>query len=81
MLGFLYTNKKFREYSPLSTSRGKKLEYIGITLDYMTKGKITLLMYEYIEKMLAELLSDMMGCTTYHLQDICLTSTLMQQNC
>jgi len=54
-------NKKFRQYSPLSTSMGKKLEYLGMTLDYMTKGKITLSMYEYIDKMLAELQTDMNG--------------------
>ena len=33
-------NRKFGEYSPLSTSTGKKLEYLGITLDYTKKGKI-----------------------------------------
>jgi len=32
-------NKKFGEPSPLSTSRAMKLEYLGMTLDYMTKGK------------------------------------------
>jgi hypothetical protein len=52
-------NKRFGEYSPLSTSTGKKLDYLGMTLDYMTKGKITISMYEYIEKMLTELPSDM----------------------
>jgi len=52
-------NKRFGEYSPLSTTTGKKLDYLGMTLDYMTKGKVTISMYEYIDKMLAELLSDM----------------------
>jgi len=63
-------NKKFGEYSLLSTSRGKKLECLGMTLDYMTKGKITLSMYEYIDKMLTELPSDIYS-----------TSILMRQNC
>ena len=54
-------NRKFGEYSPLSTSSGKKLEYLGMMLDYTAKGKVTLLMYEYIDKMLAELPSDMNG--------------------
>jgi len=31
-------NKRFGEYSPLSTSTGKKLDYLGMTLDYTTKG-------------------------------------------
>ena len=52
-------NKKFREYSPLSTGTGKKYEYLGMTFDYMTKGKVTLSMYEYIDKMLTELPEDM----------------------
>jgi hypothetical protein len=32
-----------------------------MTLDYSVKGKVTLSMYEYIDKMLAELPSDMNG--------------------
>ena len=54
-------NKRFGEYSPLSTSTGKKLDYLGMTLDYTTKGKVTISMYEYIDKMLVELPSDMNG--------------------
>jgi len=74
-------NKKFGEYSPLSTSRGKILEYLGMTLEYMTKGKITLSIYESIKKLLTELPSDMMGCPNSQPQDIYLTSTLLRQNC
>jgi len=37
------------------------LEYLGITLDYKTKGKIKISMYEYIYKMLSELPTDMNG--------------------
>lgn len=48
-------NKRLGEYSPLGTSRGKKLKYLEMTLDYTTKGKVTLKMYEYINKMLREL--------------------------
>jgi len=47
-------NKRFGEYRPLSTSTGKKLEYLGITLDYMANGKVKLSMYEYINKMLTD---------------------------
>jgi len=32
-----------------------------MTLDYTTKGKVTLSMYEYMDKMLTELPSDMNG--------------------
>ena len=34
-------NKNFREYSLLRTNRGKKLEYLGMTLDYTIKGRVT----------------------------------------
>jgi len=44
-------NKKFGEYCPLNLSRGKRLEYLGMTLDYTTKGKVMLSMYEYMDKM------------------------------
>jgi len=54
-------NKRFGEHSPLSTTTCKKLDYLGRTLDYTTKGKVTISMYEYIDKMLAELPSDMNG--------------------
>ena len=53
--------RKFGEYSPLSTSTGKKLEYSNMKFDYMTKGKVMLSMYEYIDKMLTELPPDMNG--------------------
>ena len=32
-------NEKFGKESPLTTTRGKVLEYLGMTLDYMTKGR------------------------------------------
>jgi len=54
-------NEKFGKESPLTTAQGKLLEYLGMTLDYMTKGKVKISMYEYIEKMLTELPSDMNG--------------------
>jgi len=77
-------NKKFGEYSPLSTSRGKKLECLGMTLDYMTKGKITLSMYEYIDKMLTELPSDMNGVSKVpaagHLFNINPDATKLQED-
>ena len=64
-------SEKFGKESPLTSARGKVLEYLGITLDYMTKGKVKISMYKYIEKLLTELPSDMNGsaktqlCHTY----------------
>ena len=54
-------NKKFGKESPLTTTRGRVLEYLGMTLDYSTKGKVKISMYDYIDKLLTELPSDMNG--------------------
>jgi hypothetical protein len=54
-------NKKFGKESPLTTTRGRILEYLGMTLDYSTKGKVKISMYDYIDKLLTELPSDMNG--------------------
>ena len=52
-------NNKFGQERPLTTCRGKVLEYLGIKIDYRQKGKVKFSMYEYIEKMLEELPMDM----------------------
>jgi len=52
-------NEKFWKESPLTTARGKVLKYLGMTLDYTTKGKVKISMYHYIDKLLTELPSDM----------------------
>jgi len=54
-------NEKFGRESPLTTTRGRVLEYLGMTLDYSTKGKVKISMYDYIDKLLTELPSDMNG--------------------
>ena len=54
-------NEKFGKESPLTTTKGKVLEYLGMTLYYMTKGKVKISMYKYIDKFLTELPSDMNG--------------------
>jgi len=43
------------------TSQGKTIEYLGMCIDYMEKGKVKTSMYDYIEKILAELPTDMNG--------------------
>jgi len=74
-------NKRFGEYTSLSTSTGKKLDYLGMTLDYTTKGKVTLSMYEYINKMLAELPSDMKGVSKTPAAGHLFNINLTRQNC
>ena len=55
---------KFGQESPLVTSQGQKIEYLGMCIDYMEKGKVKISMHEYINKMLAGLPSDMNGTST-----------------
>jgi len=56
-------NSKFWKESPLTTTCGKVLEYLGMTLDYTTKGRVKISRYKYIKKLLSELPSDMNGTT------------------
>jgi len=54
-------NERFRQESPLVTSHGKVLEYLGMSIEYTTRGKVKISMYKYIKKMLDELPLDMSG--------------------
>ena len=45
----------------LTTTHGKVLEYLGMTIVYTTKGKVKISIYKYIEKMLNELALDKGG--------------------
>jgi len=57
-------NDKFGQESPLTTCRGKVLEYLGMKIDHRQKGKVKFSMYEYIKKMLEELPTNMEGLAT-----------------
>ena len=39
---------RFGDIIPLSISRGKVHDYLGMTFDYTTPGKLTITMYDYI---------------------------------
>jgi len=54
-------DKKFREHSPLGTSLGKTLEYLGMKLGYTTKGTVKISMYKFFDKMLTEMTSEVNG--------------------
>jgi len=43
-------NKRFGRESPLTTTRGKVLEYLGLTLDYSQQGKVIISIYNYVKK-------------------------------
>jgi len=45
----------------MATTRGKLLEYVGLKLNYRTKGKVKLSKLEYIKKLIDELPDNMAG--------------------
>ena len=57
-------NAKYGRESPLSVQRGQIHEYLGMTLDYTTKGKVTFKMDDYISRLMAEVPEDMNGTAT-----------------
>ena len=45
----------------LTASYGKIHEYLGMTIDWSTKGKVVFTMYDYLEDILSEALTDFDG--------------------
>ena len=64
----------FGKWSTLTSMPCEILEYLSMMLDYSTNGKVMISMYEYIEKLLSELPSDIDGSaktlTTTHLFNV-----------
>jgi hypothetical protein len=54
-------NDKFGKESPITITRGKVHDYLGMTLDYSEKGKVKIKMMDYVDKMLADLPAEMDG--------------------
>jgi hypothetical protein len=52
---------EFGQEAPLTITRGRVHEYLGMTIDYRTPGKVKVTMTDYIQGMLKELPSDMDG--------------------
>jgi len=52
-------NDKFGKEGPLSSTSGKILEYLEMTLDYSSKNKVKISMYEYVDKLITKLPADM----------------------
>ena len=48
-------DKEFGAEAPLTITRGKVHDYLGMTLDYSEKGKVKIKMLDYVEKMLVDL--------------------------
>jgi hypothetical protein len=54
-------NGKYGKETPLTVTRGDLHDYLGMTLDYSTEGKVAIRMEDYIENMLADVPKDMEG--------------------
>jgi hypothetical protein len=54
-------NDEFAKETPLSITRGKVHESLGMKLDYTKTGKVKIMMTEYVKNMLTELPEDMEG--------------------
>jgi hypothetical protein len=54
-------NDEFGKESPITITRGKVHDYLGMTLDYSEKGKVKIKMLDYVDKMLADLQAEMDG--------------------
>ena len=52
---------KYGKEAPITQTRGKVHEYLGMTLDYREDGVVKVTMVDYINKMLTELPTDMNG--------------------
>jgi hypothetical protein len=54
-------NNEFGEQAPLTITRGKVHDYLGMTLDFTEVGKVKIKMIDYVKKMLADLPKEMNG--------------------
>eukprot|EP00980_Cylindrotheca_fusiformis_P012362 scaffold3036_cov117-Cylindrotheca_fusiformis.AAC.1 len=52
-------NENYGKESPLTVSRGKIHEYLGMTIDYSEDGKVKFTMSDYIEDLLEEMPEDL----------------------
>lgn len=57
-------NAEFGKEAPLTVTRGKIHDYLGMRIDYSTPGKVAITMVDYIDNMLRELPEDMAGTAT-----------------
>jgi hypothetical protein len=52
---------EYGKEAPLTITRGKVHEYLGMTIDYSVVGKVQITMIPYIQNMLSEIPNDMAG--------------------
>ena len=54
-------NRKYGKETPLTVTRGNLHDYLGMTLDYSTDGKVAIRMEDYIDNMLTDVPANMDG--------------------
>jgi hypothetical protein len=54
-------NDEFGKEAPITITRGKVNDYLGMTLDHSEKCKVKIKMLDYVDKMLADLPAEMDG--------------------
>jgi hypothetical protein len=57
-------NIRYGKETPLTVTRGDIHEYLGMTIDYSTDGKVKIRMEDYVESMLEDVPLDMNGTAT-----------------
>ena len=57
-------NEEYGKVGEMSVSRGKKHEYLGMTLDFSEEGKFIVDMEQYLKEMVSDLPDDMGGMAT-----------------
>ena len=55
--------QNFGKEAPLTVTRGKIHDYLGMKIDYSEEGKVKITMEDYIKNMLEDLPDDMQGTT------------------
>jgi hypothetical protein len=54
-------NDEFGKEAPVTITRGKVHDYLGMNLDYSERGNVKIKMLDYVDKMLADLPAEMYG--------------------
>ena len=54
-------NKIYGKTSPLTITQGDRHEYLGMTIDYSTKDRVTFTMYDYVNQIIESLPKEMQG--------------------
>ncbi|VEU41596.1 unnamed protein product [Pseudo-nitzschia multistriata] len=55
-------NTEFGKTAPLTVTRGKIHDYVGMTIDYTREGQVTFSMFNYLEEILENLPAELDGC-------------------